>query len=455
LEAKLELDTGLRGKVADLRACSLTLTPTDRAKNQLQVTGQVDFTQTNAVTGNVKLAADSLDATRYYDILAGGSKTNAAASPASPATTSATALAPEKEPAAINLPVHNFTVAANIRSFYLRGVAITNFQTTLKIDGGDVLLKPFQLALNGAPINGNVDLNLGAPGFKYDVDFTAKAVPLAPLVDSFQPDRKGQVGGAATALVRIKGAGVTGASLQKNLTGQFDINSTNLNLSIVNVRSPILKSLVNIIVGIPDFISNPGAGLGNLLSRLTGARGQTNGWMDQLTQAPIDAISARGTAGNGRIDLQQAVVQSAAFQAGASGTVTLAPVLTNSTLQIPVTVSLNQPLAAKVGLVPAGTPTNATYVKLPDFVTLQGTVGEPKEKINYLALGSVAAKAGTGILGRTGGALGKDATGIVGTIGNLLGGGAVTNLPPAGATNQPAATTPPVIRNLLDRFKKK
>ncbi len=475
LEARLQLDTALQKKVAELRDCSLAVTPTDRAKNQLQVTGRVDFTQTNAITGNVKLAADSLDATRYYDLFSGPAKATTAASPA-PATTPAPApAAVQTEPAAIHLPLKNFIVAANVGAFYLGEVAITNFQTTLKLDGGEVLLKPFQLALNGAPINGTVDLDLGVPGFKYDLNFQANAVPLAPLVNTFQPERKGQVGGTATAGGQIKGAGVTGASLQKNLAGQFDIFSTNLNLSVVNVRSPIMKSVVNIIIGIPDFISNPGAGLGNFLSRMTGVGGKSSGWLDQLTQSPIDAIIARGSVGDGRLGLQEARVQSPAFQAAASGTVTLAAVLTNSILEIPVAVSLSQPLASKVGLVPAGTPTNAVYVKLPDFVTIQGTVGEPKEKINYLALASVAAKAGAGIIGRTGESAVQGVSGLAGAVGGLLGGGTnatatatnragsgilgtLDNLLGGGKTspsNAPPATNQPVIRDLLDLFKKK
>ena len=152
-------------------------------------------------------------------------------------------------------------------------------------------------------------------------------------------------------------------------------------------------------------------------------------------------IAARGQIGNGRLDLQRAVVQSQAFQAEANGAIHLAPVLANSTLEIPVMVSLRQPLAEKVGLVPAGTPANATYVKLPDFLKIKGTLGEPKEDINYLALTTMAAKAGTGILGKTGGG----AAGVLDAVGNLLRGGPA----PGGGTN-----APPVI-NPLDLFRRR
>ncbi len=77
------------------------------------------------------------------------------------------------------------------------------------------MLKPFKLSLNGAPVNATVDLNLGVPGYRYDVAFSADRIPVAPLVNTFVPDRKGQMGGTLTANAQIKGAGITGASLAK------------------------------------------------------------------------------------------------------------------------------------------------------------------------------------------------------------------------------------------------
>jgi len=44
--------------------------------------------------------------------------------------------------------------------------------------------------LNGAPVNGTVQLNLGIPGYSYDIDFSAMQVPMAPLVNSFEPEKR-------------------------------------------------------------------------------------------------------------------------------------------------------------------------------------------------------------------------------------------------------------------------
>lgn len=443
LEAKMQVDASLQKQVANVRQFQVTLTPTSRATNQVQLSGQVDMSQTNAIQGNLKLAADSLDLTSYYDLFMGGKQTSGkGAAPAASQTTPASAPAPapaeaNKEPDPITLPFKNFTAQASIRRLYLREVEIADWQATTKIDGGHVVVNPFKLTLNSAPVNSTVDLDLGVRGWKYDVSLSAMAIPLTPLVDTFQPERKGQIGGTTTVQGHISGAGITGASLQKNLAGQFDVNSTNLNLSVVNLKSSMLKTLVNVVAGIPELLRNPTGTVTSLFGGLTGKAGTSGGLADDLQRSPINAIVVGGKVGAGRVDLQQAVVQSAAFKADAGGgAITLAPVLTNSAIQIPVAISLSQPIAQRIGLASASTSTNAAYTKLPDFLTMTGTVGEAKTKINYLALAGLAGKSVTGAVQGLGGSVG-------GTLGNILG------IKPATTTNQPPATQSPV-NNLIN-----
>ena len=383
LAAGLNLDASLAKQTADVRQLQIALTPTARATNRLQFSGQVDFSKPDAVQGRLKLAADSLDLTSYYDLFTGG--TNATAKPAMVST--APPASASQEPAAVKLPLKNFTLAADIGRLYLHEVAITNFQTTVQIDGGHVVLKPCRFALNGAPVNATADLDLGVPGYQYNVSFDAKAVPLAPLVASFQPARAGQLGGTLTASAQITGAGVTGASLQKNLAGRFDLGLTNLNLSVINVQSRLLKSVINVVATVPQLLSNPEAGLAALLGGLTGQ----GGLMNELQQAPIQTISVNVTAGSGRVNLQPAVVQSSAFEADATGDVTLDAVLTNSVINIPVTVLLSQDIAKKLNLAPT-TAGAGSYVPLPQFLTMRGTIGNPKPDINKLALAGTAVK---------------------------------------------------------------
>ncbi|MGD0745491.1 MAG: AsmA family protein [Verrucomicrobiota bacterium] len=395
LAAGLQIDTTLKNQSADIRQFQIGLTPTARAQNRVQLQGHVDFSQTNAVQGDLKLLSDSLDLTSYYDLFTGGTNAGGTTPPAA-APQTGPASAANQEPAAVKLPLQNFTVAADIGQLYLREVVITNFQTTVKVDGGHVTLKPFRLVLNGAPVNATVDLGLDVPGYKYNLAFDADQVPFAPLVDTFAPDRKGELAGTLTAHAQISGARTTGANLQKNLTGQFNISATNLNLSVINVRSPILKSLINIIAAIPELVRSPESAITSLLGQVTG---QGGGLMNELQQSPIEVIAVQGRAGAGRIDLQLATVQCAAFEADAQGNVILAPILTNSTINIPITISVSQPIAKQLNLVSGNNSAGATYVPLPQFLTMTGTLGDPKRQIKTTALVGLTVKSlGSGLL---------------------------------------------------------
>ena len=437
-----DFDLTKTGEVIEIRQCLAKLVATARAKNELSLAGRVDMTKPEAITGSLKLTADALDLTAYYDLFTG----TTVSSPTKPAKPAPAADA-SKEPDAMTLPFRNFTFEATLARIYLREIDIANLQANAMLDGGNVSVKPLQFSLNGTPVKASLDLNLGVTGFQYEFTFDAPKVPLAPLVNSYQPERKGQVGGTATASAQLKGAGVTGGSLQKNLTGQFDLVATNLNLSLGNVRTPVIKSIINVIVAIPGAIRNPGAAVGNLLGSLLGAKPSGNGWVDELMKSPVNAIVAHGTAGNGKIELKESFVESAAFRGGATGAIDIATVLTNSVMHFPVTVALSKGLSDPIGLTPANTPTNAVYVLLPDFVKMRGTLGLPKPDVNYLVLAQLALQSGSGILGNTGGAATDQVGGALGAIGGLLGGKqSTTNSTNLAPTN--AAPADDLIRGL-------
>jgi hypothetical protein len=470
LEAKAKLDAGVSKSVAQIRECRLGLTPTEKAKaNDLNLSGTVDFSKTNAINGNLKLAAETLDLTRYYELFA-GKKNEAQPNPAGKqpsSPTSAPAAKPtsdEKEPEAMNLPIGRFTADVNVKQFYLSEVIITNLQTTATIEGSHLVLKPCQLALNGGPVTATADVNLGMPGYRYDVSFTAQSVPLAPLVNTFQPESKGQVGGQLVANAQIKGAGITGANLQKNLTSQFDIDSTNLNLSVLNIKSKLLKTVINVIAAVPEILKNPTAAGGSLAGALFGGTETRQGGLyDELSKAPINVISAHGNVGAGKVNLQRALIESSAFQAEADGVIAIAEVLTNSTLNVPLHIALQRSLADRVNLA-GDTPTNAVYAKLPDYVTVKGTLGKPEPKYNALALVGTAAKT----LGNIGNIPGVNTnTGaLIQGLGDLLTKprSQSTNSPPNAnqpttTTNQPTTSNPQpnaveVIRGFGELFKK-
>ena len=92
--------------------------------------------------------------------------------------------------------------------------------------------------------------------------------------------------------------------------------------------------------------------------------------------------------------------------------------------------------------------TNATYALLPKFVTVKGTLGEPKSDLNERALGGMLLKSGVGIAEKLGVKVDPKADNVLQGVGNLL-----TGQKPAG-TNQSDTNAAPKL-NPLDLFKKK
>src|SRR5205823_4802050 len=167
--------------------------------------------------------------------------------------------------------------------------------------------------------------------------------------------------------------------------GQFEIGTTNLELAIPKLRSRLMKIIVNVIAIVPQ-VRSGGGDLGGALGSLAGSliggpAAQQGGWANDIQQSPIDIIEARGKIGSGRVDLERAFIQSPVFQVESRGAIVLAEVLTNSTLNppqgLPLSISVRRGLAEKINMVPANTSAQATFVKLPDYVSVTGTVGDP------------------------------------------------------------------------------
>lgn len=445
LDASFVLDTAINNNVAEIRKGLVALTPTDRAKNHVQISGKTDFSNAEGTSGNINVFSDGLDLTAFYKAFRGGTTPSQAEAETQPA--------PEQEPEPVILPLTNFVVEVAIKRFFLDEVDIADLVMNTRIDGGRVGVNPLRLTLNGAPVSSSVALDMSIPGYRYDILFGMTNVPFAPLVNTFTPERKGQLGGQVSASTQVKGAGTTGANLQKHLEGYFNMDSTNLNFDISQMRSPLLKTVVNVVAMVPGIIKNPGAGA---LSSLAGALfgGQSGGgasaaggaWAEELLKSPVDVISASADMGGGQVKLKRGLVQSRAFVARAQGTVTLAEILTNSTMNIPLNVSIARHLAESVSLVPPNTPTNAVYVTLPDYVALKGTLGEPSADVNTRALVGTALQQFGGQIPGVDKKTGNMLQGLGGVLSGGGGGGAGTNAPVD--TNAPAATNRPV-ENLI------
>jgi hypothetical protein len=397
----LEVDGSLQDAVLDLRRVSLFLKPTPRANNQLHLQGKIDLGTNNASANQISLRAEALDLTPWYDLWS-HRVTAPPRKPVRPADANT-------EPAAINLPLQRAVLDVKIGRLYLREIALSNWVATASINRGEVTLKPFQLTLNGAPVNGSGVLNLGLPGYGYDINLTASRVPLKPIVSFSQSDIPAEYQGNFDVQAQIKGAGITGVNLQKTLTGQVDLVLTNANVRL----SPKSRLLLTPIA---------------LLLRL-----------EELNNARVYGFRAHLQMGSGQVEVQPFELESDVFLAEIKGTIPIAEVLTNSPLRLPIGFSLERNLARKAGLLPVNTPTNVTFVTLPAFAKLGGTLGNPETYTDKLVITGLIARSAAGLPISVGRGAGK----TLGKIGNIILGDSTTT-EDTQAVPATTETSPPV-----------
>jgi hypothetical protein len=428
LEAGFKMDASQKNQVLELQKCELALSPTQRAKNAVQITGRLDMTQANAMQGNLKITADSLDVTPYYDLIAGDKQPEEEQKPAPGQPTPSPGEA-NKEPEPTKLPFRNTVADLQINRVYLREIDIANFKATAKVDGPSVALKPFELTINGKPMSASVDLNLGVPGYKYNIAFKADRVPVEPIANSLSPDYKGRVKGDLLANIQIAGAGTTGVNLKKTLAGDIGLTVTNANIQLVGPRS---KTFLGKLGGV---LTSVGIVLG----------------MPDLSKSPVKWLNTSVKMGGGNIQLTDLTVFSDAFIAHSAGTIPIADVLTNSPINnLPVEISLSRSVAEKARVLPNNSPTNAPFVKLPTFAHVGGTIGDPKTKTDKTVIVGLIAESAAGFIPG-----GSTAQKVLGGVGGLLTGERNTNRPTATDTNAPAATNTTKKPSLFDLIPRK
>jgi hypothetical protein len=317
-------------------------------------------------------------------------------------------------------------VDVSIDHLYLHDLDITEKCTVNVSDHNHVNINPLEITINKAPIKANVDLDLSVPGYKYNLTFSADKVPVGALADTFMPESKGAYKGDLIAKANFKGQGTTGKNLHANLNGQANLILTNADVQLtLSKRWKSILSTVALVLQTPE-----------------------------ITQSPLTLMTANLSAGNGQLQIENVVVQGAAYQATTEGTIPIADVLTNSPLNMPVQLNLANNLAQRSRLTSTTSGTSA-YSPLPQFLTIVGTVGQPKEKINKLALAATTAQTIGNIIG------GKNGQ-TVSALGGLLGGsksqpatGATTNTAPPSKSNANKSSVNDLLNGVGGFFKKK
>jgi hypothetical protein len=406
LALQFSLEAAMKDRRAELRQFALNLTPTMKARNHVTASGRADFSNTNATQFALNLKADALDLTGLADVLDGSPPATASARAAKPSFFSS-------NPAPLRWPVRSSRVEVGIRELHWRELAARDVTATATLDGGRVALEPLRFSLNGAPVNASAALDCGVSGWRYQFALLTGRVPVQALADALSPAYRGQARGELLADIALTGEGVTGASLRSNLAGHATVTFTNAAIHLVGPGVRKLWMPVAVFLG-----------------------------LDELYKSPVNLVTADIKAGDGGLFIRKLAMQGPAFIAETSGTIPFADALADSPISQPVEIHLANALARKFSLLAAVE--NQPYAKLPTFVSLHGTLGEPKTEVDRLRATFVGASGAVGLVpGRAGevvrGAAEKAAEAAKGTarviegvgkgIGFIFGGKSATNAP--------------------------
>ncbi len=400
LDLGLDMDAVGNGYKLDLKRAAVLLGATAQARNELVISGSVDLATNNPSPSALTVRSDGLDLNPLYQLFAGDPNAKATTPAGAPAPAR-----PEVEPGPISLPLSRLTADIDISKVFLGTLVAENWKGHLEIDRSVITIKPFGLSLNGSPVTFNALANVGIPGWQYDWAFKAPNMDVAPFVATFRPDYKGKLSGHLSAEAAFKGAGLTGINLQKNLSGTFDVHSTNLNIDLAGLQDVRQRQAATL-------ASKPKAGVLSLIGQAFGGLGAAAapGWYEEISRSPINTVIFRGEAGGGKLVLKDGLIRSPVLQARPTGNLTFANSLSNSPLNFPVALALRGAVARQFGL---SQDTNA-YASLPQILTIVGTYGKPDPKLDHLVLAGLLAKSSLG--GAVGGLLNQVTGGKAGAV---------------------------------------
>jgi len=369
LAANLGWSGSLSNRALEIQKCRLSLTPSSRAPtNAVALAGVVKFPNPFDVGGQLRLEADALDLTGYYDLVAHD--------------LTLVEPAPSCHPLLTQLPFKDFSVSLDFGQLYLRELVLRDVKAEFQAEPNKWAFENTSLTLNGAPVTIGIGATLDHSGSVYDLNLSASSVPAAPVVNTFHPKLHGSIAGNFTLNTKLNGIGGPGPSLS-NLNGSIEFTATNLNLAIRKSQFPPVNAALNGVAGLPSYLAMiPG--------REDLSAGQK--WSEEIARGRIDRFSFQGAAQNGKMTIQDAQLDTTGIRLSAAGEIKLARSWSQCDIRLPIDVSLKRAYAQASGIFPVSLPNQSAYISVPDFLVVTGTLGHPKNEILLTKLGGTTTK---------------------------------------------------------------
>ncbi len=396
-DLELRLNAKIVSNRIDLAEGFAQLTPTGGLSNRIDLVGWLDRSRPKAIRGDLSLRSAGFDLTPIYALLERPSgATNGAPDAEAVSADVRRAGATDAAPAR---PVDRFDLTLDFRQVKLRELTISNWLARATVFSNSFDLGLFSLQLNGAPINARLHATNSAETVRFDLAAEVERLRLAPVVRTFYPDWQGLAEADVYAAVRLRGEARAGRSLWPSTVGDFHVGVTNANFQPFNRRWQDTLRPVGLLLQSPELFSSPIE------------------WAHQHVQLT-----------NHTLTLARSTVISDAYALDTTVVVPLAEDFVSSTVpRTPMNLYLSRNLVTQLGFLKvADTNKVSEYVRLPAFMFLRGTLGEPQVETDKLKLtGMSIGKAGDFVGGTAGDVL-KKLGGGTEALGGIVSGRKIT-----------------------------
>ncbi|OPZ24067.1 MAG: putative assembly protein [Lentisphaerae bacterium ADurb.BinA184] len=272
--------------------------------------------------------------------------------------------APADRPSTLNDLKLVGTLDAKALSF--RNVLVSKAAGTVTLDKGVVTVKPLDLVVNESPVSLTATVDLGTPGYAYEVQGTVANLDLAPYLRSFAPPMvNSQVSGhIASVRTEFKGSGLTLARLSETLAGTAQVKGDSL-----------------VVRNVPAFDAF------------------ADEWeLPELQRQSFDTVALDLRAADGLVSIQQGLVRGADLRLDAEGAMRVADLALDVLAKAAVGGALEKRLIQK-GLGTGFVRFDETHRRLPTAIPITGTLLKPETRFDFGRLLKETAKSvGAGVL---------------------------------------------------------
>jgi len=309
----------------------------------------------HGIQGSIKIAADRIDLTPYSKLIFQTRQ------PPAPAQQPPTQIV---DPPPTRLPCANLEITAQMTSICLQEIDIKDLDLKVVLQPEVVSIHNLRCKINNAPLQADLKLDVGKPGYKYEFNLVSERLPLTPIINTFSTEYHGKATGELTAKADIRGQGLTGASLQKHLNGNLLLCVTNCTMRLIGQKATLLLTPLALALGIDDVLK---ASLTNFVLSVN--------------------------LGQGAITIANCLLETDLFRAHTQGQIPIASELGNSRLNdLPIEIAIHSQLAQKSRLLPATALPSSNMVQLPIFAKLRGTLNKPEIYTDKAVIASFLAK---------------------------------------------------------------